>query len=173
MGEDGRGVVGSYDPARDYRRVGELPTHGIGPHEMTTLQDGRTLVVANGGYVTSPDAPGVKIGRDRMRPSLVLVDARDGRLLVEGRLPEPLWRLSLRHLAIGRNDVIAVAAQDEGDVSDRLPLAAVWRDQGGLTLLDAGPRVTGRMRGYCGDAAVDPSGALFGVSCPRGGLAVF
>jgi hypothetical protein len=172
-GEDGRGVVGCYDPARDYRRAGEFPTHGIGPHEMTTLQDGRTLVVANGGYVTSPDGPGVKIDRDRMRPSLVLLAARGGRLLAEGRLPEPLWRLSLRHLAIGRNDVIAVAAQDEGDVSDRLPLAAVWRGQGGLTLLDAGPGITGRMRGYCGDAAVDPSGALFGVSCPRGGLAVF
>ena len=65
-----------------------------------------------------------------MRPSLVLLDARDGRLLAEGRLPEPLWRLSLRHLAIGRGDLIAVAAQDEGDVSDRLPLAAVWRGRG-------------------------------------------
>ena len=58
-------------------------------------------------------------------------------------------------------------------MSDRLPLAAVWRGQDGLTLLDAGPRVTARMRGYCGDAAVDSSGALLGVSCPRGGLAVF
>ncbi len=172
-GEDGRGVLGCYDPAQGYRRVGEISTHGIGPHEITTLPDGRTLVVANGGYVTSADAPGVKIDRDRMRPSLVLLDARDGRLLAEGRLPEPLWRLSLRHLAIGRDDLIAVAAQDEGDVSDRLPLAAVWRGREGLTLLDAGPAVTGRMRGYCGGAAVDPSGGLFGVSCPRGGVAVF
>jgi hypothetical protein len=172
-GEDGHGVVGCYDPARGYRRVGEFPTHGIGPHELTTLQDGRTLVVANGGYVTSADAPGVKIDRDRMRPSLVLLDGRGGRLLAEGRLPEPLWRLSLRHLAIGRDDLIAVAAQDEGDVSDRLPLVAVWQGRAGPTVLDAGPAVTGRMRGYCGDAAVDPSGGLLAVSCPRGGVAVF
>ena len=108
-----------------------------------------------------------------MRPTLVLLDARDGRLLDEGRLPEPLWRLSLRHLAVGRGDVIAVAAQDEGDTGDLLPLAAVWRRREGLVLLDAGPAVTPRMRGYCGGAAVDAAGTLLGVSCPRGGLAVF
>ena len=29
------------------------------------------------------------------------------------------------------------------------------------------------MRGYCGAAAIDRGGTLLGVSCPRGGLAVF
>lgn len=50
--------MGCYDPAQRYRRVGEFPSHGIGPHEMTVLRDGRTLVVANGGYVPHPDVPG-------------------------------------------------------------------------------------------------------------------
>jgi hypothetical protein len=172
-GEDGRGVVGCYDPAQGYRRVREFASHGIGPHEVAVLRDGRTLVVANGGYVTHRDAPGVKLDRERMRPSLTLLDVRDGRLLAEGRLPEPWWRLSLRHLAIGRDDVIAVAAQDEGDVGDLLSLVAVWRGRGSLTLLDAGPGVTSRMRGYCGGAAVDITGTRLGVSSPRGGLAVF
>lgn len=142
-------------------------------HEVAVLGDGRTLGVANGGIVTHSDAPGIKLGRDGMRPSLALLDACDGRLLDEGRLAEPLGRLSLRHLAIGRGDAIAVAAQDEGDASDLLPLAAVWRRRAGLELLDAGPAVTSRMRGYCGGAAVDAAGTLLGVSCPRGGLAVF
>ena len=167
-GEEGRGVVGCYDPAQGYRRVGEFPSHGIGPHEMTVLSDGRTLVVANGGYATHPDAPGVKLDRDRMRPSLALLDARGGRLLAEGRLPEPLWRLSLRHLAIGRGDLIAVAAQDEGDVDDLPPLAAVWRGRAGLAVLDAGASVTPRMRGYCGGAAVDSAGTLLGDLVPPG-----
>jgi hypothetical protein len=140
---------------------------------MTVLGDGRTLVVANGGYVTHPDAPGVKLDRDRMRPSLALLAARDGRLLEEGRLSDPLHRLSLRHLAVGQGDAIAVAAQDEGDSGELAPLVAVWRGRAGLQLLDAGPSVTPRMRGYCGGAAVDPSGMLLAVSCPRGGLAVF
>ncbi len=173
VGDEGRGLVGRYDPDQGYRRVGESPSHGVGPHEVTVLGDGRTLVVANGGIVTHADAPGVKLDRDGMRPTLALLDARDGRLLDEGRLPEPLWRLSLRHLAVGRGDAIAVAAQDEGDASDLLPLAAVWRRRAGLELLAAGPAVTSRMRGYCGGAAVDAAGTLLGVSCPRGGLAVF
>jgi uncharacterized protein len=171
--EAGRGRVGRYDPAQGYRRIGESPSYGVGPHEMAVLADGQTLVVANGGIVTDADAPGVKLERDRMRPSLALIDARDGRLLTEACLAEPLWRLSLRHLAIGRGDVIAVAAQDEGDVADLLPLAAVWRGRAGLEMLDAGPSVTTRMRGYCGAAAMDTGGTLLGISCPRGGVAVF
>ena len=130
------------------------------------LGDGRTLVVANGGIVTHSDAPGVKLDRAGMRPSLALLDARDGRLLDEARLAEPQWRLSLRHLAIGRGDAIAVAAQDEGDASDLLPLAAVWRRRAGLELLDAGPAVTPRMRGYCGGAAVDAAGTVAGRVVP-------
>jgi hypothetical protein len=145
----------------------------VGPHELSVLGDGRTLVVANGGFVTHEDAPGIKLGRDRMRPSLAILDARDGRLLGEARLPEPLWRLSLRHLAIGRGDLIAVAAQDQGDVEDLLPLVAVWRGREGLTMLDAAPAVIARMRGYSGAAAVDAAGTILGVSSPRGGLAVF
>jgi hypothetical protein len=75
-----------------------------------------------------------------MRPTLALLDARDGRLLIESRLPEPLWRLSLRHLAVGRGDLIAVAAQDAADVGELLPLVAVWRGRGGLEVLDAASR---------------------------------
>jgi hypothetical protein len=173
IGDEGRGLVGCYLPDEGYRRVGEFSSRGVGPHEVAVLGDGRTLVVANGGLVTHPDAPGVKLGRDRMHPTLALLDARDGRCLAEGELPEPLWRLSLRHLAIGRGDLIAVAAQDEGDPGDLLPLVAVWRGRAGLVPFDAGTPVTSRMRGYCGGAAVDTTGTVLGVSCPRGGLTVF
>jgi hypothetical protein len=173
VGDEGRGLVGRYAPDQGYRRIGESPSYGVGPHEVTVLGDGRTLVVANGGIVTHADAPGVKLDREGMRPTLALLDARDGRRVDEGRLPEAMWRLSLRHLAIGRGDAIAVATQDEGDPGDLLPLAAVWRRRAGLQLLDAGPSITARMRGYCGGAAVDRAGTLLGVSCPRGGLGVF
>ena len=39
----------------DFARVGEFPTHGVGPHELLLLGDGRTLAVANGGIETHPD----------------------------------------------------------------------------------------------------------------------
>jgi len=140
---------------------------------MTILGDGRTLAVANGGIVTHPDAPGVKLGLDRMRSSLALLDGRGGRLLATAELPGSLRQLSLRHLAVGRGDRLAVAAQDEGASPEPLPLVAVWEGREGLQLLAADPTTASRMRGYCGGAAVDPAGALLGVSCPRGGLVVF
>jgi len=56
--ETGDGVLGIYDAAADYRRRGEVPTHGLDPHEVRLMPDGRTLVIANGGILTHPDAPG-------------------------------------------------------------------------------------------------------------------
>ena len=75
-----RGVIGVYDAARGYARVGELPSHGIGPHEIALLSDGETLVVANGGIATHPDLPRVKLNLPTMAPSLCFVDRRSGAL---------------------------------------------------------------------------------------------
>ena len=151
------------------------PTHGIGPHEMTVAPG---WPHARGGQWRLRDpAPTLRASSSTVTgcgPSLVLLDARDGRLLDEGRLAEPLWRLSLRHLAVGRGDVIAVAAQDEGDLSDLLPLAAVWRRGAGLDA--ARRRIRPSRRGCAATAGTrrwTPPARSSGVSCPRGGLAVF
>src|SRR5690606_30895384 len=56
-----RGVIGIYDAADGYRRAGEIPSYGIGPHELRLLADGTTLAVANGGILTRPDLPRVKL----------------------------------------------------------------------------------------------------------------
>ena len=66
-----RGVIGVYDANADYRRIGELESHGIGPHDIHLLSDGETLVVANGGIATRPDLPRVKTCRP-WRPPFAL-----------------------------------------------------------------------------------------------------
>jgi hypothetical protein len=38
----------------NYKRVGELSTHGVGPHQALLLSDNQTLVVANGGLLAAP-----------------------------------------------------------------------------------------------------------------------
>jgi hypothetical protein len=48
-------VIGVRDASAGYRHIGELPSHGIGPHDLALLSDERTLVVANGGIRTHPD----------------------------------------------------------------------------------------------------------------------
>ena len=80
-----RGVIGIYDAARGYSRMGELPSHGVGPHEIALLSDGETLVVANGGIATHPDLPRVKLNLPTLAPSLCYIERRDGRLLQELR----------------------------------------------------------------------------------------
>ena len=130
-----RGVVGVYDAVNDYRRIGELKSHGIGPHDIRLLSDGETLVVANGGIATRPDLPRIKLNLPTMAPSLCLVDRRAGTLLQERRLDPALHQLSIRHLAVGPEDTVAVAMQYEGPAGDLVPLVAVWRGVEGLRLL--------------------------------------
>ena len=165
-----RGVIGVYDAARDYRRVGELPSHGVGPHEIALLSDGATLVVANGGIATHPDLPRVKLNLPTMAPSLCYVDRRKGRLLRELRLDPALHRLSIRHLAVSPDDTVAVAMQYEGPQHDRVPLVALHHGSGGLRLLQAPPAVLRTMKNYCGSVCFDASGRTIAVTAPRGNL---
>ena len=168
-----RGVIGVYDATRGYRRVGELPSHGIGPHEIALLSDGETLVVANGGIATHPDLPRVKLNLPTMAPSLCFVDRRSGALRRELTLDTALHRLSIRHLAVGPDDTVAVAMQYEGPAQDRVPLVALRRGGGPLHLLHGPPYVIRAMKNYCGSICFDPSGRTIAVSSPRGNLMTF
>ena len=85
----GQGVLGLYDAADGYRRIGELPAHGIGPHDIALLPDGRTLAVANGGILTLPESGRDKLNLDSMRPSLNRIELASGRLLDEGAAARP------------------------------------------------------------------------------------
>ena len=41
--EAGQGVLGIYDVSGGFTRIGEVPTHGVGPHEVLLSPDGRIL----------------------------------------------------------------------------------------------------------------------------------
>ena len=168
-----RGVIGVYDGADDYRRIGELESHGIGPHDIRLLSDGETLVVANGGIATRPDLPRVKLNLPTMAPSLCLIDRRDGTLLQEQKLAPALHQLSIRHLAVGPKDTVAIAMQYEGPAGDLVPLVALWRSNEGLRLLRGPAAVLRAMKHYCGSVCFDPGGRTIAVSAPRGGLVTF
>lgn len=168
-----RGVIGVYDADHGYQRRGELATHGIGPHEIRLLGDGETLVVANGGILTHPDLPRVKLNLPDMAPSLAYLDRRDGRLLASFRLPPDLHRLSIRHLAVGPADSVAVAMQYEGPAGDDVPLIATHRGAAALRLFNAPPTILRAMNQYCGSVAFDSGGAVIAASAPRGNVITF
>ena len=169
----GVGRIGVRDARDGFRWLGELPAHGIGPHQLVLLSDGATLAVANGGIRTHPDQGRRKLNLETMAPSLVTLDATSGRLIDERSLPPWLHQLSMRHLVRDSQDRIAVVMQHEGKVEDRVPLVVVDRGDGDLALLRAPEPVELRMRNYCGSVCLDSSERTLAVSHPRGGQITF
>ena len=160
------GLVAVRD-ASDLRVLAELPTRGVGPHELLLLPDGRTLVVANGGIVTDVDGSGRRrdLNVADMDPSLVYVDAHDGRLLAQVRPDD--HQASIRHLALAADGTVGVAMQYAGAEDNPYPVAAFHRGEQRLRLIEAPHESRVRMRRYAASIAIAPSGVA-AVTCPRG-----
>ena len=167
-----RGVLGVYDAGRGYRRVGELDTHGIGPHEAVLLRDGRTIVVANGGIATHPQFPRRKLNLASMQPSLVHLDSATGELLDRAVPPARLRQLSLRHIAEAEAGTIWFGGQYEGPRADPVELVGRYRRGQGLAPVAAPHGGFETLRGYVGSVAASPDGSRVAVTSPRGGRLV-
>ncbi len=171
----GRGVVGVWHAENNYRRLGEYPSYGIGPHEIIPLSGGKTLAVANGGLLTHPDTGRRKLNIPTMISSLVYLDGSNGRLIKKHRFDKSRYRkLSVRHISEDRSGAICIALQDQGPKEHLMPLVAFHRqDQPYLKIAPTPSRVTRRLRGYMGSSAIDQSGVIAAVSAPRGNMVTF
>ncbi|MDW9471625.1 DUF1513 domain-containing protein [Sinorhizobium meliloti] len=167
-----RGMVGIYDGRRGFARIGEFPTYGIGPHDMTLAADGRTLAIANGGIETHPDFGRTKLNLDRMQPSLALVDAATGALIEKHVLPPDLNRLSTRHVDIGADGRVWFACQYEGARNDLPPLVGHFAKGEDLTFVGLPERTTAALANYVGAIAVNRRDGLVGLTSPKGNVAV-
>lgn len=172
----GTGVIGVYDSGDGYKRIGEFPAGGVGPHQLDLMADGRTLAVGNGGILTHPDSGRKKLNLDVMRSSLSLLDADKGTVIHHARVHgEDNRLLSLRHLAVDGDRVVAVAqdqAEDFGRTPVVKPLAFVFdrNGSGDLRPLPASGRASAAFNGYCGSAAVDRATGTVAVTSPRGNV---
>lgn len=168
-----RGVIGVYDVARGYRKIGEHPSYGVGPHEIILLGDGKTLVVANGGLDTVPDAGRVNLNSDAMRPSLTFVDCARGTLIAKHTLAPELQRLSLRHIAADATGNVWFGGQWEGDQSD-IPqlIGRAGRDRR-LQLIRPHLRDAVDLKGYIGSMAASSDGRVIAASAPKAGRVVY
>lgn len=171
--ETGRGVIGVRDAEDGYKQVGELPSHGIGPHEATLMPNGKTLAIANGGVRTHPDYDRLELNLDSMSPSLTYLELASGRVAGEVRLVERLHQLSIRHVTVNVEGLVAVAMQYEGDRRDRVPLIGLHDGKDEVQLIEAPGDLNRRMRQYTGAIVFDSAGELLAVSSPRGNLFTF
>jgi len=160
-GETGQGVLGVY-AVDTLKRLGEIPSHGIGPHELIWLEQGKILAVAHGGILTLPETGRRKLNVDAMNPTLSLLAWPSGALLNQYVLPD--LALSIRHLALAADGSLGIALQAEyRDIAAHVnaPLLAVLR-QGQLQLA-AQPD---NLQGY--GASIAAVGNTFLVSALKG-----
>lgn len=163
------GVVSVRDAA-SLEILEEWRSHGPDPHEIRLLDGGRTLAVANGGILTSPDRPGVNLDPEGMRPSLVYLDTADGKMRGDFRLRDR--RLSIRHIDVNDNGLVAIALQYEGPAQNRVPLLASHAGEDALQLFADEACDWRRLNHYTGSVKF-AGGDIAAVSSPRGNCLSF
>jgi uncharacterized protein len=165
----GAGLIGLYDSTDGYRRIGEFPSGGIGPHELLLHPDGRSLIVANGGIRTNPETGREKLDLDMMASSLTRIDLQHGTITESVALPRELRLLSLRHLTVDATGAVWFGAQWEGDPGETPPIVGRYRPGSSLSTLMLPEPLARLSKGYVGSLASDAAGDLVATSCPKGG----
>jgi hypothetical protein len=171
--DGGQGIIGIYDVSAGYQRIGEINSHGIGPHELCLLSDDNTLVVANGGVQTHPDTGRAKLNIPTMQPNLAYIDVHADKLYEYYQPPTDWHQLSIRHLSVNTHNQVGIAMQYEGPRSKHPPLVGLHQGEERLRLLSAPEMITPRMKNYCGSVRFSESGNYFAVTSPRGGIVTF
>jgi hypothetical protein len=165
---DGAGCLGLWQRSKGYARIGEVDSHGIGPHDIRVLSDG-TLVIANGGIFTHPDhgQGRDKLNLDTMRPSLAYLTP-DFALEEQHFLSDDLHHASIRHLAIA-DDQVGFAMQWQGDPFDMPALVGLHMRGSDPVLLMAPLAEQMSMKGYASSIAFNGTGTELAITSSKGG----
>jgi len=171
--ETREGLLGVYSVAAGYKRIGELPTYGIGPHEVILLGDGKTLAVANGGIETHIETGREKLNVDTMMPSLAFIDAGSGTLLAQHEQSKDLHKLSIRHIAADARGDVWFGGQWEGDTADTPELVGCAGRDKPLRIIEPATPKGAELSGYIGAVAIDGEGRVLAASAPRAGRVIY
>jgi hypothetical protein len=167
------GLIGVYDATGGYKRVGEFPTYGIGPHEAILLADGKTLAVANGGIETHIETGREKLNLSSMQPSLAFVDSTTGRLVSQHMQRADIHKLSIRHLVQDGRGTVWFGCQWEGGDADTPELIGCAGIDKPLRIIEPATPMGSTLAGYIGAVAVSPDGRLIAASAPRAGRILY
>ena len=161
------GVIGIYDSV-DYQRLGEMPSGGIGPHQLKMMPDQNTLVVANGGIFTHPALPREKLNLDSMQSSLAYIDASEGKLIERYFPQDP--QMSIRHLDCGAQNQVVMGVQYQGPAFESRPLVLSHKGEDQLHALVANKSIWQSHAQYIASVAIDGQREIALTSAPRGGV---
>lgn len=170
--DTGDGVIGIYDTA-GFRRVGELPSYGIGPHEAILLADGKTLAIANGGFGSDPATGRESVDLTGMEPTLAFVDVESGQLKAKHGLAPEINMLSLRHLAADARGNVWFGGQWQGGLEDSPELIGCAALDRPIKILEPATPLGVALKGYIGSVATSADGRFLAASAPRAGKIVY
>lgn len=166
--DKGFGVIGVYSVSDGFRRVGEFPSCGVGPHEIITTKRKGILCVANGGIQTHPDMGRVKLNISEMQSSVAFIDVNNGALIESHNVPSQFSQLSLRHMSVDRHDNVWLGGQYEGEMSDDVPLIAKVGIGHELALPQLNPKMISTLSNYIGSMSANGDGSQIAVTSPKG-----
>ncbi|MBJ7537588.1 DUF1513 domain-containing protein [Marinomonas transparens] len=148
-------------------------SNGIGPHESVFLND-QVLVIANGGLMTRPDADRKILNLDTMQPNVTYLSLVDGHVIHSVKHDDALHQLSIRHLDVNPQGVVALGFQYQGELWEQVPLiglSSIHNDS--IDYLTMPEAIRTRFKQYCGSVCFDSSGEILAISTPRGGLVAY
>lgn len=143
--------------------IGDLPTHGVAPHDCVLVDEGKTLVITNGG--------GARGTTDT--PSVTFVDLATGAL--KERLGIASAEINAGHIAVGEGGAIVVSSAPRSGLSEvsspgGVSLRANATER--LTTMRKPADVVRRMLGESLSVALHPRG-IAAVTNPRGDLLTY
>ncbi|MFT2098869.1 DUF1513 domain-containing protein [Marinomonas sp. 2405UD66-6] len=149
-------------------------SNGIGPHEAVFFND-EVLVIANGGQRTHPDNDRIVMNLETMQPNVTYMSLKDGSVINSFTHDDPNHhQLSIRHLDVNPDGLVALAFQYQGEIWEPVPLVALSHiNSNKMEYLTIPEPVRIRFKQYCGSACFDSSGKVLAISTPRGGLVAY
>ena len=165
----GDGLLGIYDASDSYRRIGEIASRGVGPHDIAFLPDGKTLVVSNGGLRTSPQTGREILNPDDIKPNVTLIEASHDHTLATLELAQRFRALSIRHMAVAQDRTVAFGCQYQGDPNDLPPLVGTVKPDGKIALFDMPVSELMGMSNYVGSLSLDRNEDIIAATSPQGG----
>lgn len=160
--ETGAGLL-SVRETTGYREVETFPTYGDRPHDCVPIEEGKVLVITNGGG---------ELG-GKSTPCVTYVDVASRKLLERVSFSDP--KINAGHVAIGRDGALAVVsaprdglepATSAGGINLRLGKRKPTRMRGPEAVM---AKVVGESLSVC----IHDERKIVGVTNPLGGIVTF
>ncbi len=152
----------------------ELYSYGIGPHTVEISKDNQFLIIANGGVKTHPQTGRKKLNLIDMTSSLVFLHKSTGKLHRKITLGDELQFNSIRHIALGKDNEVFIALQNQWPNKKTEVLLAHYDYINDKTTPIRIPDILqNKLNHYLGDIVLDQSQQFFASSSPKGNTILF